>query len=878
MLYPSSSAAAAAPAHDWQSDLAVPLSQTFAHNGHSNPQAVHSQSQHQQQQQQQKQRQPPKPAWDSSSRAASASSSPRSQRLHVAFAEPSHPSQQQQHQQQQHQQQHQHQQQQVPPPLVLLASSRPGSGSIASRGRTGSITSTAASAYGGLGMPSSTSNRKSKTTTTTATGSSGGGGGGSGYASGGLVSASAVSGASKVIAPGDGTRPALLLDMLRYVREELRHLGAERSSLGDPRRLQVFREAFDHFINEFKTYQPILSEIKNEYDHVVQAQREQLDKQESLKGKLSVIRFQSAQELDKVRNEALHAMRSLSMDNQALVAEAEGLKGQIAEAEKRYATLMEDMRRKEISQYSQEHPAVSELRQLANEFAVYERNAQDKLAAKEYEISRLETSFNMAKQELADMHSEIASLQKQLSAAISPLDHQRVKLQLDAALADVERLENETFQAAQARGKQDQKIKDLEAAIKKRDEELYPDWDYIQSGFGSSIREYWTLAKGLDYNETISTLIGELVKARAGGPVAAKSENKDDGSHHASSHSKSAHDEDSQEVAYFVGLGLGSSVPKLLRYKGKVQNRRLSKKDCLQLIRDTWEAKAVFDASPKNKGKRSKMSDFLFMYLKKRFGSQEIVAEWGYNLLDACKKHGFQSVDCQLFHDILNDDVHEEVYHKMQATMERLKNVFYRLDLHLHDGKARGFVPRRDVMLALKKFWPAKSEQQREMLENALESDQPGPNITYRWLFESDGDSVFLDVVREQENEERAAYIQGLQTLFDNFSKDDTLSATDIARLLAMFDADKRKRDLDEYLVRGFGVSGLDMIKAKTMIDKKAFLKASNGTRNLKRGVLVFGLVSDAARADMFEMVAVQAGTGTGTGTGTAEESSGENA
>nr|KAJ3421506.1 Translin-associated factor X-interacting protein 1 [Polyrhizophydium stewartii] len=596
----------------------------------------------------------------------------------------------------------------------------------------------------------------------------------------------------------------------------------------------VFREAFEHFISQFKTYQPVLSEIKNEY--------------EPLKGKLSVIKFQAAQELDKVRDEALVAMRAVSNENAALMREIESHQKEIAAHEKKYQLLVDEMRRREIQEYTRETPEQAELRQLSIEYANYEHATKEKLAQKDYEISELEINNKRAKQELADVYSEIAMLKKSIAKSVSVLEHERVKQQLDKALIDMRKLEDEALQAAQARGKLEQKIKDVEAQLKHSQEERFPDWEYIQSGFGSSIREFWNLAKGLDYNETIATLIRELVKARSAAPVA-----KTEAPTESAALIPSKQRDEDLEVQYFVGQGLGSNVPKFLRFKGKVINRRLTKRNCLQLIRDTWEAKAVFDASPKNHGKRTKLADFLFLYLKKRFGAQEIIAEWGYNIMDACKRHGFQSPDCQLFYDILNDGVEEEVYHRVQLCIERLKNVFYRLDLHIHDGKARGFVPRAELMIALKKFWPSKSDQQREMLENdclsrrenltidaqALDSDQPGSSITYRWLFESEGESIFLDVVREQEIEQRTQYIQGLQKLFDAFSKDPSLTVSDAAKILAQFDPDKRKADLDEYLARGFDQPA-ELLKPKTMIAKDQFLK------NLRRNVLVFGIDSHA--------------------------------
>ncbi|KAJ3056947.1 Ribonuclease H2 subunit A [Rhizophlyctis rosea] len=81
-----------------------------------------------------------------------------------------------------------------------------------------------------------------------------------------------------VLYPGDKTRPRFLVAMLHHVRAELVELGAENAPPGDPRRLQVYSEIWDYFIEEFKTYKPLLTEIKHEYESLLNNMRQQIDK------------------------------------------------------------------------------------------------------------------------------------------------------------------------------------------------------------------------------------------------------------------------------------------------------------------------------------------------------------------------------------------------------------------------------------------------------------------------------------------------------------------------------------------------------------------------------------------------------------------------
>ena len=68
-----------------------------------------------------------------------------------------------------------------------------------------------------------------------------------------------------------GSQPKLLQELDQFITSELNVLGIDCGSSSEPNaaRLQVYREAFRHFMEEFKTYKPFLSSVKNEYDSVL---------------------------------------------------------------------------------------------------------------------------------------------------------------------------------------------------------------------------------------------------------------------------------------------------------------------------------------------------------------------------------------------------------------------------------------------------------------------------------------------------------------------------------------------------------------------------------------------------------------------------------
>ncbi|KAJ3021663.1 Translin-associated factor X-interacting protein 1, partial [Thoreauomyces humboldtii] len=289
-------------------------------------------------------------------------------------------------------------------------------------------------------------------------------------------------------------------------------------------------------------------------------------------------------------------------------------------------------------------------------------------------------------------------------------------------------------------------------------------------------------------------------------------------------------------------------------YKGKIRNRYLSRKNLTLLLRDIWTAKALHDAAETAKSKRgaafvrSTLADFLYAYLKKRFGTQEVVAEFGYNIHEASKKYQFQSVECLLFYQILTDSLDEAVYHHQSQRLERLKDVFYRLDVGLHEGKGRGIVPKEDAMQALRTHWPGKSDTQMMQLSHALDADQPGKSLTYRWLFQSDVECMFLDIVREQEMELREKYLTGLTDLFCSSLRHDPTTAAksksalhptapatfrlmtlDYTRGITRFDATKSKAEVEALVAKGFGTT---VVKPRAAVEVAVFLK------NIAKGVI----------------------------------------
>lgn len=119
----------------------------------------------------------------------------------------------------------------------------------------------------------------------------------------------------------------------------------------------------------------------------------------------------------------------------------------------------------------------------------------------------------------------------------------------------------------------------------------------------------------------------------------------------------------------------------------------------------------------------------------------------------------------------------------------------------------------------------------------ALVLDQSGDMIIYRFLFDSEGDSMLLETLKKQLKEDRDLYIKEIEESITKTSRDDTLSAFEADQLMREKDPQKKHEDVEKIVARGFGVELADL-KPKITISKRKFVD------NLKRRSLFKGAIS----------------------------------
>ncbi len=187
---------------------------------------------------------------------------------------------------------------------------------------------------GGIGMPSG-----------------GGGGGGSDFRHDGSAS-------SAMAPPETNSKPKLLQELEAFVQAELAVLGCDQTAIlvganarngaggsgesgggggSEPSaaRLQVYREAFRHFMDEFRTYKPFLSAVKNEYDSVLDKYARRLHYIPALRARLSTMEAGTKQRLRREAESHQAEIRHIKVSTRAAA-------DRVKELEKLNAKLIDD--------------------------------------------------------------------------------------------------------------------------------------------------------------------------------------------------------------------------------------------------------------------------------------------------------------------------------------------------------------------------------------------------------------------------------------------------------------------------------------------------------------------------------------------------------
>lgn len=121
----------------------------------------------------------------------------------------------------------------------------------------------------------------------------------------------------KCVYSGTQRKPQFLLYLENYVDKELHAINPNEPKFQELK-LQVYRDTFYFFIKEFKTYQPLLSAIKKEYENTLAYQQYQIREMEALRSHLRHVTEECNRKIQARWREEQAEIGALKRENQKL--------------------------------------------------------------------------------------------------------------------------------------------------------------------------------------------------------------------------------------------------------------------------------------------------------------------------------------------------------------------------------------------------------------------------------------------------------------------------------------------------------------------------------------------------------------------------------
>ncbi|XP_044787999.2 translin-associated factor X-interacting protein 1 isoform X2 [Bubalus bubalis] len=590
------------------------------------------------------------------------------------------------------------------------------------------------------------------------------------------------------------TKPRYLEQLENYLRKELLLLDLSTDSAQELR-LQPYREIFEFFIEDFKTYKPLLSSIKNAYEVMLAHQREKIRALEPLKAKLITVNENC--------NERILAMRAEERD-------------EISMLKKEKMNLLKLIDKKNEEKISLQIEVTKLRKNLAEEYLHYlsERDARKILIADLNELRyqredmslaqspgvwgedpmKLTVALKMARQDLTRTQMELNTMKANFGDVVPRRDFEMQEKTLKELQEQLESLRDDYEEVR----KEHEMLLQLHMSTLKERDQFYselqeiqrtstprPDWSKCEDMVAGGRDRWHMLAEGKNSDQLVDVLLEEIGEGLL------------------------------REKDFFPGLGYGESIPPFLRFDGIVENKKPTKKEVVKLLKDAWKERITEE-------QKEKFPDFFFSFLERHFGPGDAMA-WAYTIFEYIKLFHTNEVMSQ-FYAVLMGKRKESVYIKQKQTIAQLLKEMTNVDsqneglltmeqLRPQPGLSALMSPYSTV---LKSTFPLKKDERIQELMEAggwHPSSSNADLLDYRLLFMEDeeGQSVpFVQKLWEQYVVEKDEYLNELkQELGLELNEEVTLPK--VREALMNIDPSLDKQTLNHYLRQAFQLPMTEM-------------------------------------------------------------------
>ncbi|XP_034796356.1 translin-associated factor X-interacting protein 1 isoform X15 [Pan paniscus] len=464
------------------------------------------------------------------------------------------------------------------------------------------------------------------------------------------------------------------------------------------RRTLPYREIFEFFIEDFKTYKPLLSSIKNAYEGMLAHQREKIRALEPLKAKLVTVNEDC--------NERILAMRAEE-------------KYEISLLKKEKMNLLKLIDKKNEEKISLQSEVTKLRKNLAEEYLHYlsERDARKILIADLNELRYQREDMSLA-QSPGIWGEDPVKLTLALTMTRQDLTRTQMELNtMKANFGDVVPRRDFEMQEKTNKHLQEQEIQ--------RTSTPRPDWTKCKDVVAGGPDRWQMLAEGKNSDQLVDVLLEEIGSGLL------------------------------REKDFFPGLGYGEAIPAFLRFDGLVENKKPSKKDVVNLLKDAWKERLAEE-------QKETFPDFFFNFLEHRFGPSDAMA-WAYTIFENIKIFHSNEVMSQ-FYAVLMGKRSENVYVTQKETVAQLLK-----EMTNADSQNEGLLTMEQFNTVLKSTFPLKTEEQIQELMEAGGWHLSSSNadlLNYRSLFMEDEEGQsepFVQKLWEQYMDEKDEYLRQLK-------------------------------------------------------------------------------------------------------------------
>ncbi|XP_009892786.1 PREDICTED: translin-associated factor X-interacting protein 1 [Charadrius vociferus] len=566
-------------------------------------------------------------------------------------------------------------------------------------------------------------------------------------------------------------KPQYLEQLESYLRKELQSLDLTKKN-SQELKLQPYREIFEFFIDNFKTYKPLLSAIKNEYEVTLAHQKKTIRALEPLKAMITTVSEECTQQILALQEKEKDEINTLKQEKQHLLKFIDNMK----EEKSSLQTQVEHLQRsiaEEYARYLNEYGArkllLAKLNDMHNEHLdMTRRRAQD---VKGEDVVKLTLALKVARQDLTKMQVKLNTMIADYGDVVPRRDFESLEKKYSDLLQEMKTLqkdfdrlhkEYETLleihrQTAEERDNFCTELQRVQHNCTPR-----PNWAKCSEVIPGGAERWGCLAAGKTSEQLVDVLLEEI------GTGALK------------------------EINVFPGWGKGDDVPVYLRHEGEVKNKKLTKQDVVNILKDVWKEKIALEQQT---GKRSSLPEFFLSYLQKKYGDAAAI-EWSYTLYEnmrLCRSNHVLSS----FYDILTGKVGEEQYHGQNRLISNLRK-----ELAARDSSHGGALTSERFSTAVREAFPLKRNTSIQELVDAsrYELDSTEDLINYVSLFKEDEEgnaAPFIAKLRSQYVREKQEYLRQLKNKLGDLTE---VKTDDLKTAFHMINPDIDDQTLDTYI------------------------------------------------------------------------------